>query len=70
NFAIVLNSGGVEDGGMSFKHCLLAASVAVMWGLNFLAIDLSLEQFPPFFLVAFRFALLAIPPSSSCRCRR
>ena len=61
NFAIVLNSGGVEDGGMSFKHCLLAASVAVMWGLNFLAIDLSLEQFPPFFLVAFRFALLAIP---------
>lgn len=61
NFAIVLNSGGVEDGGMSFKHCLLAASVAVMWGLNFLAIDLSLEQFPPFFLVALRFALLAIP---------
>lgn len=46
---------------MSVKHCLLAASVAVMWGLNFLAIDLSLEQFPPFFLVAFRFALLAIP---------
>ena len=46
---------------MSVKHCLLAASVAVMWGLNFLAIDLSLEQFPPFFLVALRFALLAIP---------
>ncbi|WP_420096451.1 EamA family transporter [Brevibacterium sediminis] len=46
---------------MSFKHCLLAASVAVMWGLNFLAIDLSLAQFPPFFLVALRFALLAVP---------
>ncbi|TSI17048.1 EamA family transporter [Brevibacterium aurantiacum] len=46
---------------MSFKHCLLAASVAVMWGLNFLAIDFSLEQFPPFFLVALRFAVLAIP---------
>ena len=46
---------------MSFKHCLLAASVAVMWGLNFLAIDLSLDQFPPFFLVALRFGLLALP---------
>lgn len=46
---------------MSFKHCLLAASVAVMWGLNFLAIDFSLEQFPPFFLVALRFAVLALP---------
>ncbi|WP_166969901.1 EamA family transporter [Brevibacterium atlanticum] len=46
---------------MSFKHCLLAASVAVMWGLNFLAIDLSLDQFPPFFLVALRFAILALP---------
>ena len=46
---------------MSFKHCLLAASVAVMWGLNFLAIDFSLAQFPPFFLVALRFSLLAVP---------
>lgn len=46
---------------MTFKHCLLAASVAVMWGLNFLAIDFSLDQFPPFFLVALRFAVLAIP---------
>ena len=46
---------------MSFKHCLLAASVAVMWGLNFLAIDFSLEQFSPFFLVALRFAVLALP---------
>ncbi|MGO2037456.1 MAG: EamA family transporter [Brevibacterium sp.] len=46
---------------MTFKHCLLAASVAVMWGLNFLAIDLSLDQFPPFFLVAIRFAVLALP---------
>lgn len=46
---------------MTFKHCLLAASVAVMWGLNFLAIDLSLDQFPPFLLAAIRFALLAVP---------
>lgn len=50
-----------DNEAMSFKHCLLAASVAVMWGLNFLAIDLSLDQFPPFFLVALRFGLLALP---------
>ncbi|MFV2144722.1 EamA family transporter [Isoptericola sp. G70] len=46
---------------MSFRHCLLAASVAVMWGLNFLAIDASLGHFPPMFLVALRFALIAVP---------
>lgn len=40
---------------------LLALVVAVLWGLNFPAIHLSLEQFPPFFLVALRFALLAVP---------
>lgn len=35
--------------------------VAVLWGMNFLAIHLSLAQFPPFFLVALRFALIALP---------
>ncbi|HYQ76200.1 EamA family transporter [Cellulomonas sp.] len=40
---------------------LLALVVAVLWGLNFPAIHLSLAQFPPFFLVALRFALLAVP---------
>lgn len=46
---------------MPFRHRLLAGLVAVMWGVNFLAIHLSLEQFPPLFLVALRFALLAVP---------
>ncbi|GAA1987915.1 EamA family transporter [Isoptericola halotolerans] len=46
---------------MPFRHRLLAASVAVMWGLNFLAIDASLGHFPPFFLVALRFAIIAVP---------
>lgn len=32
-----------------------------MWGLNYTAIDLSLDHFPPMFLVALRFGLLAIP---------
>ncbi|WP_083865438.1 EamA family transporter [Nocardia brevicatena] len=46
---------------MPHRHRLLAAAVAVSWGLNFIAIDASLGQFPPFFLVALRFAVLAIP---------
>lgn len=46
---------------MPLGHRLLAASVAVMWGLNFLAIDASLQHFPPLFLVALRFGLIAVP---------
>jgi O-acetylserine/cysteine efflux transporter len=40
---------------------LLACLVAVLWGVNFVAIHLSLAQFPPFALVALRFALIAVP---------
>jgi O-acetylserine/cysteine efflux transporter len=43
------------------RHVLLAVSVAVIWGVNFIAIHESLQQFPPLFLVALRFGLLAIP---------
>ncbi|WP_335990655.1 EamA family transporter [Glycomyces sp. MUSA5-2] len=46
---------------MPVRHVLLAMAVAVMWGLNFIAIDASLQHFPPMFLVALRFALIAIP---------
>ncbi len=46
---------------MPSRHRLLAMVVAVCWGLNFLAIDASLQHFPPFFLVALRFALIAVP---------
>jgi O-acetylserine/cysteine efflux transporter len=46
---------------MTTRDRLLAMLVAVIWGLNFTAIHLSLQQFPPFFLVALRFALLAVP---------
>ena len=42
-------------------HRALAITVAALWGVNFVAIGASLEQFPPFFLVALRFALIAIP---------
>lgn len=46
---------------MPVSHRLVAASVAVLWGVNFLAIHASLQQFPPLFLVALRFALIAVP---------
>jgi len=43
------------------RHRLLAILVAAIWGVNFLAIHASLSHFPPFFLVALRFALIAVP---------
>ncbi len=46
---------------MPARHVALACLVAALWGVNFLAIHASLEQFPPIFLVALRFALLAVP---------
>lgn len=46
---------------MPLRDRLLAVIVAVVWGLNFPAIAVALEQFPPFFLVAVRFALIAVP---------
>lgn len=46
---------------MPLRHVLLAVTVAALWGLNFLAIHASLEHFPPLFLVALRFAVIAVP---------
>lgn len=46
---------------MPIRHRLLAATVAVIWGANFLAIHASLEVFPPLLCAALRFTLLAIP---------
>jgi len=43
------------------RHRLVACLVAAIWGANFLAIHASLAQFPPLFLVALRFALIAVP---------
>ena len=42
------------------RHRLLALLVACLWGLNFIAIHVSLEQFPPFFTVALRWLPLAV----------
>ncbi|WP_242471253.1 MULTISPECIES: EamA family transporter [unclassified Blastococcus] len=40
---------------------LLACLVAVCWGVNFPATALALEHFPPLFMVALRFTLVALP---------
>ncbi len=44
---------------MTNRHRALGCVVACLWGLNFLAIHLSLTQFPPLFAVALRFLPLA-----------
>jgi O-acetylserine/cysteine efflux transporter len=46
---------------MSSRDRLLAVFVAVLWGLNFLAIHATLGQFPPVFAGALRFAVIAVP---------
>ncbi len=46
---------------MSFRDRLLALTVVVLWGCNFLAIRLGLDHFPPFFFAGLRFAIIAVP---------
>ena len=46
---------------MSPRHRLVALFVVVLWGLNFLAIRYGLDYFPPLFLGALRFLVLAVP---------
>ena len=50
-----------DPGVVPIRDRLLAVLVAVLWGINFLAIDLSLRQFPPLFFVAVRFVVIAVP---------
>lgn len=57
SFTIVVS----ESSAVPIRHVLLAVSVAVIWGANFVAIHESLLQFPPLFLVALRFGIIAIP---------
>ncbi|MGW1678610.1 EamA family transporter [Saccharopolyspora sp. NPDC002376] len=43
---------------MNSRDRSLALLVALLWGLNFIALDFGLEQFPPFFFAGLRFAVL------------
>lgn len=40
---------------------MIALTVVLLWGLNFLAIRVGLDHLPPFFFAALRFAVIAIP---------
>lgn len=50
---------------MNLRHSLLAVLVALLWGLNFVAIDIGLhaggQDFPPLLFVAMRFVLVVLP---------
>ncbi|MBI5104671.1 MAG: EamA family transporter, partial [Solirubrobacterales bacterium] len=41
------------------RHMALAAAVAAVWGLNFVVIEVGLEELPPLVLCALRFLVLA-----------
>ena len=42
-------------------HVSLAVAVAAIWGLNFVIIDVGLDDFPPLLLSAMRYALASLP---------
>lgn len=46
---------------MPIKHILLAILVMAIWGANFVAIKLGLQELPPFLFSTLRFILTAIP---------
>jgi O-acetylserine/cysteine efflux transporter len=46
---------------MPNRHVLLAAAVALAWGVNFVVIDAGLAAFPPLLFAALRFTLVAFP---------
>ncbi|MGN7133853.1 EamA family transporter [Rhodococcoides corynebacterioides] len=46
---------------MTTRDRLLGLTVVILWGLNFLAIRAGLDQYPPFFFAALRFAVIAVP---------
>lgn len=46
---------------MTNRDRLLGLTVAVLWGLNFIAIRVGLDYFPPFFFAGLRFLVIAVP---------
>lgn len=46
---------------MPFAHLLLALLVVFVWGINFIFVKLSLEEFSPLLLCAVRFLLASVP---------
>lgn len=48
-------------GGMSYRDRLIGLAVVLLWGLNFLALHIGVEHFPPLFFAGLRFAVIAVP---------
>ena len=46
---------------MNPRHVLLALAVVVVWGVNFVVIEIGLEDFPPLLFSALRFFFAAVP---------
>lgn len=46
---------------MSPRDCSLAALVALLWGLNFVVIDVGMAGVPPLLFLALRFVLVVLP---------
>lgn len=46
---------------MRFTHFLLGVLIVITWGLNFVAMQIGLDNMPPFFLAFCRFFLSSIP---------
>ena len=46
---------------MKISHLILAILVAVVWGFNFVVIEVGLHEIPPLMLCALRFLLTALP---------
>lgn len=50
-----------RDGAVRAADRGLALVVVLLWGLNFIAIDIALRDFPPLLFAALRFAVIAVP---------
>ena len=46
---------------LPFRHLLLALLIVAIWGSNFVAVKLALQDLPPLLLCALRFVLVSLP---------
>ncbi|MFZ6720979.1 EamA family transporter [Undibacterium sp. Ji49W] len=51
----------MSNSALSPRHILIAATVILLWGMNFVVIKIGLKGIPPFLLGALRFMLVAFP---------
>jgi O-acetylserine/cysteine efflux transporter len=61
SLSLVLHGAVREDRRVPPRHIALAVLVAVIWGANFVVIDLGLGDLPPTLFVALRFTVVLVP---------